>query len=71
MKDNFLLDERVGAMPIHAMEAVLRSEHLELKTENTTFTLALYWVKKQPGTEEERQRLFNRLLKSPRCATPA
>ena len=55
-------------MPTHAMEAALRSEKLQLKTENTTLTLALSWVHAQPGTEEERQQLFNRLLKSLRYA---
>ena len=65
---HFALDEKVAVVPIHAVEAVLRSEKLQLKSENYTLTLALHWARPQKGTKDKRQQLFNRLLKSLRYA---
>jgi hypothetical protein len=64
----YVLDERVTALPIGAIEALLRSEELQLKSENYSFSLALWWIAKQEGTRAEQQPLFNRLLKSLRYA---
>lgn len=64
----WLLDEQITALPIGGIEALLRSEELQLMSENYAFTLALWWVLSQPGSREERQPLFNRLLKSLRWA---
>jgi hypothetical protein len=64
----YVLDERVTALPIGAIEAVLRSEELQLKSENYSFSLALWWIMRQKGTVGEQQPLFNRLLKSLRYA---
>ena len=66
--EDYLLDERVAALPIGGIEALLRSEELQLKSENITFSLALWWMMEQAGTQEELQPLFNRLLKSLRYA---
>ncbi len=65
---SYVLDERVVNLPLPAMEALLRSEKLQLKSENVTFVLALWWIRKQPEKEEERQLMFNRLFKSLRYA---
>ena len=62
---DFVLDERVAALPIGKIEALLRSEELQLRSENCCFTLAHWWVMKQEGDADEvLQPLFNRLLKS-------
>ena len=42
-----MLDERVVALPLLAMEALLRSEKLKLQSENVSYTLALWWVFQQ------------------------
>jgi hypothetical protein len=60
----FILDERVKALPIDAIEGVLRSEKLQLMSENSAFSLAYWWVLGQTDTAGERRRLFTRLLKS-------
>jgi len=60
----WLLKEDVKALPLPAMEAVLRSEKLQLKSENYAFTLALWWTLAQPGAAAEQHLLLKRLLKS-------
>ncbi len=64
----YVLDERVVNLPLPAMEALLRSEKLQLKSENVTFSLALWWTMGQPGAKKERQSMFTRMLKSMRYA---
>lgn len=61
---SYLLDDRIKALPLAAMEAVLQSEHFHLKSENYAFSLALWWALEQPGAEEERRELLDRLLPS-------
>jgi len=63
-----VFDESIVNLPVGAMEALLRSEKLQLKSENFTFSLALWWIRKQPEKEEERQLMLNRLFKSLRYA---
>ena len=66
---DFQLDEHVISLPIGGIEALLRSKALLLKSENITFSLALWWVMNQEGDiNEVQQPLFNRLLKSLRYA---
>jgi hypothetical protein len=67
-RELYLLDERVKALPVGGMEALLRSEKLQLKSENCTFSLARWWILAQEGTSDEWQPLFTRLLKSLRYA---
>ena len=69
LQRKYILDERVAALPLTAMEAVLRSPELRLKSENYTFTLAYWWImEKKEANEQERQRQFNCLLKCLRYA---
>jgi hypothetical protein len=63
--DSYVLDERVTALPIGGIEALLRSEELQLKSENYTASLAMWWALGQEEHEKEvQQLLFNRLLRS-------
>jgi hypothetical protein len=67
----WVLDARVKALPFHVMEAVLRSDALQLTSENVAFSLALWWVLEQQGggsTHQGQQQLLNRLLKTLRFA---
>jgi hypothetical protein len=61
---SWLLDEKVASLPLPVFEALLRSEKLQLKSENYAFSLALWWTYNQPAPAEVLQLLFNRLLKS-------
>ena len=69
-KKQYLLDERVVALPIGGIEALLRSEQLQLKSENYAYTLDYSWVVMMQGGHwgQRGQLLFNRLLKSLRYA---
>jgi hypothetical protein len=62
------LDAKVTTLPLPAVETLLRSEQLQLKSENYAFSLALWWTMVQEGSQEELQPLFDRLLSSLRFA---
>jgi hypothetical protein len=65
---SYVLNPQVVTLPLPAIEAALRSEKLQLKSENYAFSLALWWYFMQPGTKEERRPLLKRLLMSLRYA---
>jgi hypothetical protein len=66
---NWLLDERVKTLPFNVMKAVLRSERLQLKSENYSLSLAMWWVaEQQDRTAEERRGFFEGLSNSLRYA---
>lgn len=69
LKKAFVLDDRVKALPLVGLEAFLQSKKLQLKSENYTFLLALWWTWEQEGSYEEKKSLLKRLLlNTPRYA---
>jgi hypothetical protein len=68
MRETWPLDAKVTTLPLPAVETLLRSEQLQLKSENYAFSLAMWWIMEQEGSQEELQPLFDRLLGSLRFA---
>ena len=66
--ETYELKKVVIDVPIGGIEAVLRSEELQHKSENYAFSLALWWAMQQKSGHRERPSLLNRLLKSLRYA---
>lgn len=62
------LDQRVAVLPLWVMDRLLRDDCLLIRSENSTFSLALSWAKAQPGPREEQHRMLNHLLKGLRCS---
>ena len=60
--DVMLLNGKVKLFSVLTLEAVLQSKDLRMYAENSTFTLAYWWCRHQPGREQ--QAFFTRLLES-------